>query len=343
MKNITAIFSAFGLDASQYLIEQSSTGLINQTFIVSDKVSSKKFILQQLNTSIFKNPFSISKNIKFAAATISSSDENYPVINIHTTTNGNDYFIDNNSHYWRLMDFIKNTTTIEAIVTIEQAFQTAYSFGKFTSLLQQANTKDFIPSIPDFHNLDLRFEQFKTAYSNADHERKSKAKECIDYLMSEKDILNTFHQIINENLIPLRIIHADTKISNILFDKFSLVPKAVIDWDTIMPGYFISDLGDMIRTIVCEAGENESNLNKIIFRNEYYTAIISGYKTAIQLTENELNLLSYAGKFMTYMQALRFLTDYLNNDVYYTITYPEHNLDRAKNQCRLLQVLEENT
>jgi hypothetical protein len=98
----------------------------------------------------------------------------------------------------------------------------------------------------------------------------------------------------------------------------------------------------MIRTMVCEAGENETNLNAIIFRKDYYDSIISGYKDAIQLTENELNLLSYAGKFMTYMQALRFLTDYLNHDVYYNITYPEQNLDRAKNQCRLLQVLEEN-
>ena len=343
MKNITAIFSAFGLDASQYLIDQSSTGLINQTFIVSDKISSKRFILQQLNTAIFKNPIAISDNIKLASASILAVDENYPVIKINPTLNSEDYFVDEDSNYWRLIDFIENTTTIEAIATIYQAYQTAFSFGKFTSLLQNANTENFIPSIPDFHHLDLRFEQFKTAYALTDDERKSKAKDCIDYLLSRIEIVNIFNKIEKELLIPKRIIHADTKISNILFDKFSLAPKAVIDWDTLMPGYFISDLGDMIRTMVCEAGENESNLNKIIFRNEYYAAIISGYKAAIQLTENELNLLSYAGKFMTYMQALRFLTDYLNNDVYYTITYPEHNLDRAKNQCRLLQVLEENT
>ena len=209
-------------------------------------------------------------------------------------------------------------------------------------MLQNANTENFIPSIPDFHNLDLRFEQFKTAYSNADNVRKSNAKDSIDYLLSKIEIISIFNKIETEMLIPKRIIHADTKISNILFDTNSLEPKAVIDWDTIMPGYFISDLGDMIRTMVCEAGENETNLDNIVFRKDYYEAIISGYKDAIQLTENELNLLSYAGKFMTYMQALRFLTDYLNHDVYYNITYPEQNLDRAKNQCRLLQVLEEN-
>jgi hypothetical protein len=342
LNNSAAILSAFDLNANQCLIEKTTTGLINQTYLVSDKVSSKRFILQQLNTAIFKNPIAISENIKLTSASILAVDEDYPVIKINQTINGEDYFIDDRNCYWRLIDFIDNTTTIEFISTVDQAFQTAYSFGKFTSLLQNANTDNFIPSIPDFHNLDLRFEQFKTAYANADEERKLKAKDCIDYLFSRIEILNTYRQIINDNTIPKRIIHADTKISNILFDATSLEPKAVIDWDTIMSGYFISDLGDMIRTMVCEAGENETNLNAIIFRKDYYDSIISGYKDAIQLTENELNLLSYAGKFMTYMQALRFLTDYLNHDVYYNITYPEQNLDRAKNQCRLLQVLEEN-
>jgi aminoglycoside phosphotransferase (APT) family kinase protein len=343
LNNLAAILSAFDLDANQCNIEKTTIGLINQTYLVSDKVSSKRFILQQLNTAIFKNPIAIAENIKLAATAILVVEENYPVIKINPTIKGNDYFVDEDNNHWRLIDFIENTTSISSITTIEQAFQTAYSFGKFTSLLQIANTENFIPAIPDFHNLDLRFVQFKTAYAHADEERKLNAKDCIDYLFSRIEILNTYRQIINGNTIPKRIIHADTKISNILFDANSLEPRAVIDWDTIMPGYFISDLGDMIRTMVCEAGENETNLNAIIFRKDYYDSIISGYKDAIQLTENELNLLSYAGKFMTYMQALRFMTDYLNRDIYYNITYLEQNLDRAKNQCRLLQVLEENT
>ena len=343
MNHFSNILVAFGLDANSFNIEQSNNGLINQTFIVTHQTLSKRYILQQLNTAIFKNPIAISANIKLASAYILAVDEDYPVIKINQTINGEDYFLDDQNCYWRLIDFIENTTTILSITTVEQAFQTANSFGKFTSLLQNENTENFTPSIPDFHNLDLRFEQFKTAYANADEERKSNAKECIDYLFSRIELLNIYHQIINDDTIPKRIIHADTKISNILLDANTLEPKAVIDWDTIMPGYFISDLGDMIRTMVCEARENETNLNHIVFRKEYYQAIISGYKDAIQLTENELNLLSYAGKFMTYMQALRFLTDYLNHDMYYNITYLEQNLDRAKNQCRLLHVLEENT
>jgi len=343
LNHFSNILVAFGLDANSFNIEQSNNGLINQTFIVTHQTLSKRYILQQLNTAIFKNPIAISANIKLASAYILAVDEDYPVIKINQTINGEDYFLDDQNCYWRLIDFIENTTTILSITTVEQAFQTANSFGKFTSLLQNENTENFTPSIPDFHNLDLRFEQFKTAYANADEERKSNAKECIDYLFSRIELLNIYHQIINDDTIPKRIIHADTKISNILLDANTLEPKAVIDWDTIMPGYFISDLGDMIRTMVCEARENETNLNHIVFRKEYYQAIISGYKDAIQLTENELNLLSYAGKFMTYMQALRFLTDYLNHDMYYNITYLEQNLDRAKNQCRLLHVLEENT
>ena len=343
MRQFSNILVAFGLDASNFTIEQSNNGLINQTFIVTHQTLSKRYILQQLNTAIFKNPIAISTNIKLALAAILAVDENYPVLKTNPTLTNEDYFIDADNNYWRLIDFIENTTTIDSISTVNQAFQTAYSFGKFTSLLQNVNTENFIPSIPDFHNLDLRFEQFKTAYAIADDERKSQAKDSIDYLLSRIEIISIFKNIEKEKLIPKRIIHADTKISNILFDANSLEPKAVIDWDTIMPGYFISDLGDMIRTMVCEAGENETNPDNIVFRKDYYEAIISGYKDAIQLTENELNLLSYAGKFMTYMQALRFLTDYLNHDVYYNISYPEHNLNRAKNQTRLLQILEENT
>jgi aminoglycoside phosphotransferase (APT) family kinase protein len=331
------------LDANHCQIEKTTIGLINQTFVVTHQALSKRYILQHLNTSIFKNPIAISANIKLASACILAVDENYPVIKTNQTINGEDYFIDDQNYYWRLIDFIENTITIESISTVDQALQTAYSFGKFTSLLQNANTEHFIPAIPDFHNLDLRFNQFKNAYANAEDERKSQAKDCIDYLLSRIEIISIFKNIEKEKLIPKRIIHADTKISNILFDANSLEPKAVIDWDTIMSGYFISDLGDMIRTMVCEAGENETNLDNIVFRKEYHQAIISGYKDAIALTENELNLLSYAGKFMTYMQAMRFLTDYLNHDVYYSITYAEQNLDRAKNQCQLLHVLEENT
>lgn len=343
MDYISNILFAFGLDANKFTIEQSNNGLINHSFVVTQKSSSKRYILQQLNTSIFNNPTAISANIKLASACILAIDENYPVIKINPTVKDEDYFIDEQKCYWRLIDFIENTRTIESITSVEQAFQTAYSFGKFTSLLQNANTEDFIPAIPNFHNLDLRFEQFKTASANANHVRKSKAKDCIDYLLSRIEIINIFNKIEREKLIPRRIIHADTKISNILFDANSLQPKAVIDWDTIMPGYFISDLGDMIRTMVCEVGENETNFNEIVFRKDYYEVIISGYKEAIALTENEQNLLSYAGKFMTYMQAMRFLTDYLNQDIYYTITYAEQNLDRTKNQCRLLHVIEENT
>jgi hypothetical protein len=110
-----------------------------------------------------------------------------------------------------------------------------------------------------------------------------------------------------------------------------------------MPGYFISDLGDMIRTIVPSCDENEADLNKVFFRTEYYHALLKGYKDAVSLTPAELEAVPFAGRFMTYMQALRFITDYLNNDVYYQISYEEHNLVRAKNQCHFLQLIEENT
>jgi thiamine kinase-like enzyme len=154
-------------------------------------------------------------------------------------------------------------------------------------------------------------------------------------------IVVAYKNIVSENILPQRIIHADTKINNILFDKTTLQPFCIIDYDTIMPGYYLSDLGDMIRTMVCTADENEMDKSKIVLRKDYYDAVIDGYVLSMQnvITKAELKYIHFAGIFMTYMQALRFITDYLNYDKYYSIEYAEHNFDRAQNQCALLQQL----
>ena len=139
-------------------------------------------------------------------------------------------------------------------------------------------------------------------------------------------------------------MHHDTKISNVLLNTFNFDGVCVIDLDTLMPGKFISDLGDMMRTYLCAFSENETDLNKINFRLEYFEATLKGYlsEMASILTDTEKELILFSGKYIIYMQALRFLTDYLNGSVYYPIAYPEQNLDRAKNQFKLLNELFEN-
>mgnify|MGYP003347543187 FL=1 len=138
------------------------------------------------------------------------------------------------------------------------------------------------------------------------------------------------------------MVHADAKIANILFREDDHKPFCVIDYDTLMPGYFFSDLGDMVRTMVCSHDENERDCSRLQFRKSYYDEVVEGYCAAIKLSNKELSIIHYAGLCMTYMQALRFATDYLNGDIYYAISYKEHNFDRTKNQCTLLDLLEKN-
>jgi len=219
----------------------------------------------------------------------------------------------------------------------KEAFEAARQFGRFTHLLKDFDISKLEYTLTDFHNLKLRFDQFKTAYQNANKERLDKAFEEIKEVYEYYYILQTYNQLIENNEIPLRVIHHDTKISNVLFDD-KQNGLCVIDLDTIMPGYYLSDVGDMMRTYLSPANEEEADLSKIYIRENIFSAIYKGYMSEMGdvLSEAEKRNFIFSGKMMIYMQAIRFLTDFLNNDVYYGTGYPGHNLARAKNQFKLL-------
>jgi Ser/Thr protein kinase RdoA (MazF antagonist) len=198
--------------------------------------------------------------------------------------------------------------------------------------------------IPGFHDLGQRFTQFEQSLKGEYYERMSKALSLIDDL-KKRERYKHFYEIMTESPedFPLRVMHHDAKIANVLFNKKNGRVICPIDLDTVMPGYFFSDLGDMIRSMACINDENSKGLEAIIIRKDYYEAIVNGYLAILgkQLTPSEKKYIHYAGLIMVYMQALRFLTDYLNGDSYYRTIYPEQNFDRAMNQYVLLSRLEE--
>jgi thiamine kinase-like enzyme len=197
-------------------------------------------------------------------------------------------------------------------------------------------------TIPDFHNLSLRYDQFLQAVQQAGKYRKKQAGELIAYLDDQKDIADIYKNIRQNPAFTLRVTHHDTKISNVLFDHQDK-GLCVIDLDTVMSGYFISDIGDMLRTYLCPVTEEEKDFSKILIRENFFISIVKGYLSEMQheLSAEEKKYFVYAGKFMIYMQALRFLTDYLDDDQYYGQKYEGHNLVRAGNQSVLLQKLTE--
>lgn len=310
-------------------------GLINRTWKVT--ANNKQYVLQRVNKSVFPHPKDIAANVKRMGEYLQTAHPGYLFTRPVVAADGEEMVCVDGAYY-RLFPFVQGSHTLTVASTPEQAYEAAAQFGKFTRLLSGFDAAALKITLPHFHDLGFRYRQFLQAINTGNAERITAAKEVIDALLSKREIVAGFDKINNHPDFKLRVTHHDTKISNVLFDKDGK-GLCVIDLDTVMPGFFISDVGDMLRTCLSPVNEEESDVEKITVRDEFYKAIVQGYRGA---TEKELSVAEqgsffYAGEFMMYMQALRFLTDYLNNDIYYGAAYEGHNLVRAKNQTTLLQ------
>ena len=240
--------------------------------------------------------------------------------------------------FFRLFPFIKKSFSKDVVQSPEEAYEAAAQFGKFTRLLSGLDVKQLKHTIPSFHHLELRYNQFLQSLENGNRDRLLHARELVVFLKHQADIVADYKKIQSSPEFKIRVTHHDTKISNVLFNSENH-GICVIDLDTVMPGYFISDVGDMMRTYLSPVSEEETDLDKIMVRVEFYKAILEGYCSEMKsyLTAAEKECFFYAGKFMIYMQALRFITDYFNGDLYYGATHTTQNYDRAANQVKLLK------
>ena len=338
---ISTILNAYGISAESK-IDQLTSGLINKTWKVTD--GENQFILQQINHQVFKKPYDIAANIRMVDEYLKEHAPKYLFVAPVSTTHHDDLFYLKDEGYFRLFPFIKGSHTINVVSSPEQAFEAAFHFGKFTRLLAGFDAKKLHIAIPDFHNLSLRYRQFEEALKGGNPIRIKQSKSLIDAIKKQSDIVTEFEKIQKNSNVKLRVTHHDTKISNVLFDENGK-GICVIDLDTIMPGYFISDVGDMFRTYLSPANEEVKDFVTIDVRDDFFRAIVQGYVSTMgtELTEEERRLILYSGKFITYMQAMRFLTDYCNNDVYYGARYEDQNFVRAGNQLQLLKILTDKT
>ena len=331
------ILSAYKITGPEIVIEPHGTGLINNTWKVID--GNNNYILQRINENVFKQPLDIEYNIHLIAEYLKKHQPGY-LFTAPVATNAGKEMVHHPEGHFRLFPFIKNSYTIDVATTPKQAFEAARQFGMFTKMLSGFPASSLRTTLPDFHNLTLRAGQFKDAGMHGNIERIKRSVNAIQFILDNTDILYTFQNIQTDTGFTLRVTHHDTKISNVLFDKNGK-GLCVIDLDTVMPGYFISDVGDMMRTYLSPVSEEEKDLGKIEIREDFFRAILEGYLQQMsgELSKTELKHFVYAGKFMIYMQAMRFLTDYLNNDTYYGASYEDHNYVRANNQITLLQRL----
>ncbi len=333
-----AVLSAYGLIEKETGVESFGSGLINHTWKVIS--SGKKYILQQVNDMVFKNPRDIADNTRLMADYLGLHHPDYRFVAPVVSITGEEMIFIKGEGFFRLFPFVADSHSKDVVETPEQAYEAAAQFGKFTLLLSGIDLTGFKITIPSFHDLTLRYRQFLLALKNGNKQRISRSQSMIKIISDQAGIIQVYEQIKKDPAFHLRVTHHDTKIGNVLFDKKDK-GLCVIDLDTSMPGYFISDIGDMMRTYLSPVNEEEKDFSKIGIRSDFYKAIVCGYSDEMkdELSETEKKSFFYAGKFMIYMQALRFLTDYINNDQYYTIQYPEHNFNRAGNQLKLLEKL----
>lgn len=330
----TTVIQQYGL--SEAHIAPLGTGLINATWLATQP-SGSALVVQRINQQVFKRPQDIAFNIRQLGNYFQQHDPGYLFTQPITTLAGEDILLAEGEWY-RAFPFIEGSHTINVVDTPEQAYEAAKQFGRFTRLLSGFDATQLKITLPDFHHLPLRYQQFERALQTAHIERLQKAASVIGLVQQYVHILHQY--IALQPQLQTRVTHHDTKISNVLFDTLGK-GLCVIDLDTVMPGYFTSDVGDMLRTYLCPVSEEESDFEKVVVRQPFYAAIQQGYfeEMGNALTAVEKDHFLFAGKMMVYMQALRFLTDCLNNDTYYGARYEGHNLIRAGNQLALLQQL----
>ena len=338
---LARLLSRFGLDPASHSVHPHGSGLINRTWVVKDEKDMPRFILQRLNTNVFKKPEDVARNLDVLKAHLANQPKDYllplPIENLQ----GDATVIDDGGCY-RLIPYVPDSMVHTVCTESSQAYEAALQFGMFTAVFDGMDTSRLLETIPGFHDLSHRWRQFEEALEHGDPARRKESSDAIEFLQSRRDIVDTYERIREDPSFRIRVTHHDTKISNVLFDRNGK-GLCVIDLDTVMPGRFISDVGDMYRTYLSPVSEEEPDVDRISIRPGFKKAIRDGYLVhmAAQLTSAESEHFEYAGEFMIYMQALRFLTDHLNRDAYYGASYEGHNLVRASNQVRLLQVFTE--
>jgi len=334
---------AFANPFHEFNIEKIDNGLINCSFKVTSRLNGMSFLLQKINKKVFPEPGYVQSNYeklwKFLQA------EHLPLLIPQPKYFPDDssLYVDSNDQYWRVFEFIPASQTFKVAESPDQARAAAKAFASFTAAFEEFDLSSLQVTIPGFHNLSTRYAQLQQAIHSGHYERLMKAVTLIEELKKRERYSHFYDVITDSDEFKKRVVHHDAKIANVLFDTDTRNVLCPVDFDTTMPGYFYSDLGDMIRTMACCKDENSIVVDEQCIRPDYYEAIVQGYLSVmeLQLSEPEKKYIHFSGLMMTYMQALRFLSDYLSGDQYFRTDYREQNFDRAQNQLSLLKKLED--
>ena len=320
---LNRILSNFDVNPSKFSYEKINTGYINDSYFVNVQ-NQKKYVLQKINTNVFKNIDAIKNNISLSISNL--IDIGYHKIKFIDPIN-QELFYNSGRDCWRLMEYVNGSYTKDNAENTKDAFEAGRIISLFHVLLKDVDSGKCIDTLKDFHNLPYRIKEFEESLNNTNDNLK---EECIEEINFSRVMFDRLIVFYNSNL-PERICHNDAKLNNILFSSTNK-GLCMIDLDTIMKGYFHYDFGDAIRTIVNPASVEEKDLSKILFDKSLFKSFIDGVKSNGKfLSSKELELLPLSTALMPFIHGLRALTDYLNGNIYYKVSYPKQNLIRSRN------------
>ena len=348
--NIENIVSQFCIAGEVIEHIPFGNGHINITKLVTVKNGDEtvQYVLQRINKNVFKNPDQLMENYvgvtKFIRKKIEEmgGDPLREVINAIPAKTGKPYIIDEDGEYWRLLVYVTDSMSYDKVERPEQFYDSAVSFGDFQYMLRDYPAETLHETIVNFHNTLDRFRQLSEAIANDAKGRLKEVEAEVAFAREREAFAHTLEDAHKEGRLPLRVTHNDTKLNNILFDTNNGKALCVVDLDTIMPGYSVNDFGDSIRFGATTALEDETDLSLVNFDISLYELYVKGFVEGAKggLTEGELEMLPIGAIMMTFECGMRFLADYLNGDTYFRIHRPSHNLDRCRNQFKLVADME---
>ena len=341
-----SVSSHFKIAGKYVSCERYGEGHINDTYKVTTEENGKEihYILQRINDRLFSDVEKLMHNIELVtefcrrSVGVRGGDPLRECLNIVRTKEGKTYYFDG-KNYFRVYVFIENATTYQTVRNPRDFYESAVAFGNFANLLAGFDASQLYEILPNFHNTKVRYENFLRAVEKDEYGRKAETEKEIEWVMRHKALCGKIVDAIAAGEIPLRVTHNDTKLNNVMLDDETGKGIAVIDLDTVMPGSLCYDFGDSIRFGCNSAAEDEPDTSKVHFVFDLYKTYLDGYLSAVgkSITQREKELLPWGAVLMTYECGMRFLTDYLEGDVYFRTHRERQNLDRARTQFKLVE------
>ena len=344
--DVNKILSEFQIEGPLAEVKPFGGGHINDTFLVTYNGQDKRqFILQKINSYVFRNVEGLMSNIDIATRHIrqklqseNCQDIEKRSLSLTKTKDDKLYYLDDEKQYWRIFNFIEDHVVFDGSPSTEIAREGARMFGKFINQLSDLNTDKIVETIPEFHNIKVRLANLEAAIKEDPLGRVCCLEREIDFIRSRYEIMTVIQNLGEKGMLTPRIVHNDTKVNNVLFDRENK-GLCVVDLDTIMPGYVHFDFGDGIRTCANTGAEDDENLSKIEYDLDMFEAFSNGFLSAVHpiLNKTEQDSLAHAALLFPFIMGVRFLTDYIAGDVYYKVSHTHHNYYRARAQLKLAQ------